>query len=77
LRATITWQQHANAEIARQRDLDRSASPPTKRMEHDDAHGQWFYSPPLNSINFPAGILQLSVLRSHRDMALNYGPSER
>jgi predicted metalloendopeptidase len=32
-----------------------------------------FYSPPNNSINFPAGILQPPFFDSKRDMAVNYG----
>jgi len=32
-----------------------------------------FYSPPNNSINFPAGILQAPFFDPRREKALNYG----
>jgi putative endopeptidase len=62
------------AEIARQRDLDKIGKPTDKtewNMTTPTVNA--FYSPPLNSINFPAGILQLPFFDPHRDMALNYG----
>jgi len=62
------------AEAARQRDLDKIGKPTDKtewNMTTPTVNA--FYSPPLNSINFPAGILQLPFFDPHRDMALNYG----
>ena len=62
------------AESARERTLGRIGQPTDKR--------QWtmttptvnaFYSPPANTINFPAGILQPPFFDPRRDLALNYG----
>ena len=62
------------AGAARQRDLDKIGKPTDKtewNMTTPTVNA--FYSPPLNSINFPAGILQLPFFDPHRDVALNYG----
>jgi len=62
------------AEAARQRNLDKIGKPTDKsewNMTTPTVNA--FYSPPYNSINFPAGILQLPFFDPHRDMALNYG----
>jgi endothelin-converting enzyme/putative endopeptidase len=56
------------------RDLDKIGKPTDKaewRMTTPTVNA--FYSPPFNSINFPAGILQTPFFDPHRDMALNYG----
>ncbi len=62
------------AEAARQRNLDKIGKPTDKSewgMTTPTVNA--FYSPPFNSINFPAGILQFPFFDPHRDMALNYG----
>ena len=62
------------AEAAVQRELDKIAKPTDKtdwRMTTPTVNA--FYSSSLNSINFPAGILQPPFFDPHRDMALNYG----
>jgi len=62
------------AEAARQRDLDKIGKPTDKTEWNMTAPTvNAFYSQSLNSINFPAGILQLPFFDPHRDMALNYG----
>jgi endothelin-converting enzyme/putative endopeptidase len=62
------------AEAARQRDLDKIGKPTDKTEWNMTAPKvNAFYSPPLNSINFPAGIMQPPFFDPHRDMALNYG----
>jgi len=62
------------AEAARQRNLDKIGKPTDKTEWNMTAPTvNAFYSPPYNSINFPAGILQLPFFDPHRDMALNYG----
>jgi len=62
------------AEAARQRDLDKIGKPTDKTEWNMTAPTvNAFYSPPLNSINFPAGIMQPPFFDPHRDMALNYG----
>jgi endothelin-converting enzyme/putative endopeptidase len=56
------------------RELDKIGKPTDKaewRMTAPTVNA--FYSPPFNSINFPAGILQTPFFDPHRDMALNYG----
>jgi len=62
------------AEAARQRNLDKIGKPTDKtewNMTTPTVNA--FYAPPYNSINFPAGILQLPFFDPRRDMALNYG----
>ena len=62
------------AEAALQRDLDKIGKPTDKTGWNMTAPTvNAFYSPSLNSINFPAGILQPPFFDPHRDMALNYG----
>jgi endothelin-converting enzyme/putative endopeptidase len=62
------------AEAARQRDLGKIGKPTDKTEWNMTAPTvNAFYSPALNSINFPAGILQPPFFDPHRDMALNYG----
>jgi len=62
------------AEAARQRNLDKIGKPTDKTEWSMTAPTvNAFYSPPYNSINFPAGILQLPFFDPQRDMALNYG----
>jgi endothelin-converting enzyme/putative endopeptidase len=62
------------AEATRKRNLDKIGKPTDKsewNMTTPTVNA--FYSPPYNSINFPAGILQPPFFDPHRDMALNYG----
>jgi endothelin-converting enzyme/putative endopeptidase len=62
------------AEAARQRNLDKIGKPTNKTEWNMTAPTvNAFYSPPFNSINFPAGILQPPFFDPNRDMALNYG----
>jgi endothelin-converting enzyme/putative endopeptidase len=62
------------AELARERNLERIGKTTDKTewgMTAPTVNA--FYSPQYNSINFPAGILQLPFFDPRRDMALNYG----
>jgi putative endopeptidase len=62
------------AEWARERNLEKIGKPTDKTewgMTAPTVNA--FYSPQLNSINFPAGILQYPFFDPKRDMALNYG----
>ncbi|MGB9456004.1 MAG: M13 family metallopeptidase [Bryobacteraceae bacterium] len=61
-------------EAMRQRNLDKIGKPTDKTEWNMTAPTvNAFYSPSLNSINFPAGILQPPFFDPQRDMALNYG----
>ncbi|MGP8245146.1 MAG: M13 family metallopeptidase [Bryobacteraceae bacterium] len=62
------------AEFQRQRNLEKIGRPTDKtewNMTPPTVNA--FYSPQLNSINFPAGILQPPFFDPRRDMAVNYG----
>ena len=62
------------AEAARRRNLEKIGKPTDKTEWNMTAPTvNAFYSPPFNSINFPAGILQLPFFDPRRDMAMNYG----
>jgi putative endopeptidase len=61
-------------QAAHKRNLDKIGKPTDKTewgMTTPTVNA--FYSPQNNSINFPAGILQLPFFDAGRDMALNYG----
>ena len=63
------------AEAAHERRLDKIGKPTDKsewtNMTPPTVNA--FYSPPTNSINFPAGILQWPFFDPNRDMAVNFG----
>ena len=62
------------AAFERQRNIEKIGQPTDKTewgMTAPTVNA--FYSPQLNSINFPAGILQPPFFDPQRDMALNYG----
>jgi putative endopeptidase len=62
------------AEFQRERNIEKIGQPTDKSewtMTAPTVNA--FYAPPLNSINFPAGILQPPFFDSKRDMAINYG----
>ena len=62
------------AEAARQRNLDKIGKPTDKTEWNMTAPTvNAFYAPPVNSINFPAGILQTPFFDPQRDTAINYG----
>ena len=62
------------AEFQRQRNLEKIGQRTDKTEWNMTAPTvNAFYSPQLNSINFPAGILQPPFFDPRRDMAINYG----
>jgi putative endopeptidase len=62
------------AELAREHRLERIGKTTDKtEWSMTTPTVNAFYSPQYNSINFPAGILQLPFFDPRRDMALNYG----
>jgi len=62
------------AAFQRERNLEKIGKPTDKSEWSMTAPTvNAFYSPQLNSINFPAGILQPPFFDAKRDMAINYG----
>ena len=62
------------SEVARQEQIERIGKTTDKsEWSMTTPTVNAFYSPPLNSINFPAGILQLPFFDAKRDMAVNFG----
>jgi putative endopeptidase len=62
------------AEFTRRRSIEKIGRPTDKsEWSMTTPTVNAYYSPSLNSINFPAGILQSPFFNPKRDMALNYG----